>query len=240
MSADQNESHGTGAIKMDAKSLNESNVKLGNRLLMARESCEKTLARAAEQVGVTTKTIKSFESGRTAPGLPQLELLASLFRVPVASLLSVGNDLPSQPVLNSEKTAAFIDIRNRIIATTLKQSRLQQKMTMKKLAESAEISSGMLRKYESGDTPIPEPVLQLLCSELDIAIDSLFSPLTPKTQVVPVKVAGDNESNTLPDEIREFIDRPANLPYLELAKRLSELDAAKLRAIAEDLLEITY
>ncbi len=64
--------------------------------------------------------------------------------------------------------------------------------------------------------------------------------LTPKTQAVPVKVVGDNETNTLPDEIREFIDHPANLPYLELAKRLSELDAAKLRAIAEDLLEITY
>ena len=225
---------------MDAKSLNESNVTLGNRILMARESSEKTLVRSAEQVGVTAKTIKSFESGRTAPSLPQLELLATLYRVPVASILSVGDDLPSQPVLNSEKIAAFIDIRNRIIATTLKQSRLQQKMTMKKLAKSAEISSGMFRKYESGDTPIPEPVLQLLCSELGIAIDSLFSPLTPKSQTVPVKVVGDSETNKLPEEIREFIDRPANLPYLELVKRLSELDAAKLRAIAEDLLEITY
>ncbi len=165
---------------MDAKSLNETNVTLGNRLLMARESSEKTLVRSAEQVGVTAKTIKSFESGRTAPSLPQLELLATLYRVPVASILSMGDDLPSQPVLNSEKIAAFIDIRNRIIATTLKQSRLQQNFSMKKLAQSAEISSGMLRKYESGDTPIPEPVLQLLCSELGIAIDSLYSHTYPK------------------------------------------------------------
>lgn len=240
MSANTGESHGTGAIMIDANLLNEPNAILGNRLLQERESSEKTLTRAAEQVGVTSNAIKSFESGRTAPSLPQLELLAALYRVPIARIMSAGDDLPPQPEIDSEKIASFTDIRNRIIAATLKQSRLKKKMTMKKLAESAGISSSMLRKYESGNTPIPEPVLQSFCLDLGMDIDALLSPLTAKRETAPVRTPGEPETVALPDEIREFIEHPANLPYLELAKRLSELDAAKLRAIAEDLLEITY
>lgn len=51
------------------------------------------------------------------------------------------------------------------------------------------------------------------------------------------------ESNTLQtelsDEIRNFINNPVNQPYLELALKLSRMDAKKLREIAESLLEIT-
>jgi hypothetical protein len=44
----------------------------------------------------------------------------------------------------------------------------------------------------------------------------------------------------LPPEIQQFVCKPVNRPYLELAMRLSELNAEKLRAVAEVLLEITY
>jgi len=40
--------------------------------------------------------------------------------------------------------------------------------------------------------------------------------------------------------VRAFISKPVNLPYLELAMRLSDLSAEKLRGVAEGLLEITY
>ena len=41
------------------------------------------------------------------------------------------------------------------------------------------------------------------------------------------------------EELREFITKPVNVPYLELAMKLSQMDAKKLRDIAESLLEIT-
>jgi hypothetical protein len=44
----------------------------------------------------------------------------------------------------------------------------------------------------------------------------------------------------LPPDIQQFVCKPVNRPYLELAMRLSELSAEKLRAVAEVLLEITY
>jgi hypothetical protein len=43
----------------------------------------------------------------------------------------------------------------------------------------------------------------------------------------------------LPQDFREFITKPINAPYLDLAMKLSELDVKKLRHVAEGLLEIT-
>ncbi len=40
--------------------------------------------------------------------------------------------------------------------------------------------------------------------------------------------------------LQNFIVKPVNRPYLELAVRLSTLSVDKLRAVAEGLLEITY
>jgi hypothetical protein len=45
---------------------------------------------------------------------------------------------------------------------------------------------------------------------------------------------------TLPEEIQSFVTQPVNRPYVELAMKLSNLPADKLRSVAEGLLEITY
>jgi hypothetical protein len=44
----------------------------------------------------------------------------------------------------------------------------------------------------------------------------------------------------LPLEIQHFIVKPINLPYLELAMKLSQTSVEKLRGIAENILDITY
>ena len=43
----------------------------------------------------------------------------------------------------------------------------------------------------------------------------------------------------LPLEMQAFISKPINMPYLELAQRLSEMSVDRLRGVAEGLLEIT-
>jgi len=40
--------------------------------------------------------------------------------------------------------------------------------------------------------------------------------------------------------VREFVSRPINLSYLELAMKLAQMPAGSLRQIAEALLEITF
>jgi len=225
---------------MDLHSLTEQSVILGTRLLQERELSEKTIARAAAQLGVSSNTIKSFESGKTAPGLPQLELLALLYRTPLPKLLGSVDDSDPEVKFDQEKVPAFVTLRTRIIAATIKQARLHQKLSLKKAAESVGITVGAIKKYESGTLPVPEPVLENLCLSLGINIESLVSPLTPKTEYASSVAFNEPNPSLLPPEISEFVSNPANLPYLELAKKLSTLDAAKLRTIAEDLLEITF
>jgi hypothetical protein len=43
----------------------------------------------------------------------------------------------------------------------------------------------------------------------------------------------------LPVELQDFVSKPINRPYLEIAHRLSEMPADQLRAVAEGLLAIT-
>jgi transcriptional regulator with XRE-family HTH domain len=224
---------------MDPQSLTEQSVILGTRLLQERELSEKTIARAAAQLGVTSNTIKSFENGKTAPGLPQLELLALLYRTPLPKLLWGVDESAPEVKLDQEKAPAFVALRTRIIAATIKQARLHQKLSLKKAAERVGITVGAIKKYESATLPIPEPILENLCLSLGIKIESLVSQLTPKTESATGAAFNEPNPSLLPPEIGEFVSNPANLPYLELAKKLSTLDAAKLRTIAEDLLEIT-
>ena len=39
--------------------------------------------------------------------------------------------------------------------------------------------------------------------------------------------------------MQQFVSKPVNQPYLELAQRLSEMSVERLRSVAEGLLEIT-
>ena len=43
----------------------------------------------------------------------------------------------------------------------------------------------------------------------------------------------------LPPDVREFVAQPVNVNYIQTAMRLSEMDADRLRTIAESLLDIT-
>lgn len=224
---------------MESNLTESSQISLGSKLGKARASNEISLARSARQVGVTANTINNFESGRAAPSLPQLELLAALYKTPINIFLSTDEDFEPQPGIESEKIAAFIDLRNQIIAATLKQSRSQQALTLKQLAELSGISANRLRKFESGSIPIPSPVLQTLCANLGINIQTLLSPLTPNTQPEINEAVQGYDLTSLPDELLEFAANPKNIPYLALAQRMSQLEADKIRSIAENLLELT-
>lgn len=220
---------------METRSITEQVVKLGNRLREERELSEISIARAAAQLGIPTEMIESMEQGKSAPSLPELELLANLYRVPLMKLINT-EDSEAQIRVHEDKRPAFILLRTRLIGAMLKQARLDKELSREDLAKQCDIPLSTLEEYETGTLPIPQPVLVTLCDELNLEITSLLSPLTPK----PVQPTEQSFSSNLPPELKEFINNPSNLPYLQLAKTFSEMDATKLRALAENLLEITY
>ncbi len=221
---------------MDIHDFSTKAVELGARLRQERELSEISIARAAAQLGVSPEMITSMENGENAPSLPELELLANLFLVPLQKLLGLVDEKEPAVRLSQEKRPAFIILRTRIIAATLKQARNNAALPIEEMAEEINFPVSTIEEFESGTLPIPQPVLEKACAKLGISIDALLSPLTPKRRTEVTETA----PAILPTELNEFVSNPANLPYLQLAKKLSGIDAARLREIAESLLEITY
>ena len=112
-------------------------------------------------------------------------------------------------------------------------------MTPATLAEKSGLPEATLTKYETGQTPIPLPDLEIIAAALDTPLDSYFDKKGPIGQQRSQQELLQ-EFVKLPIELQEFICKPVNRPYLDLAVRLSLLDALKLRAVAESLLEITF
>jgi len=221
---------------MDIHDFSTKAAELGAKLREERELSEISIARAAAQLGVSPEMIDSMEKGENAPSLPELELLANLYRVRLQKLLGLVEDEEPVVRLPQEKRPAFIVIRTRIIAATLKQARLDAAIPLDDMALKLDVPVSTLEEYESGTLPIPQPELEKICNALEINPESLLSPLTPKRRNETIETA----TAVLPSGLSEFVSNPANLPYLQLAKKLSGMEADRLREIAESLLEITY
>ncbi|MBC8506731.1 MAG: helix-turn-helix transcriptional regulator [Anaerolineales bacterium] len=218
------------AIKIRAK-------KLGVLLRDARTSAGKTLKQCGDAIGVSSKRIASYEKGDSSPSLPELETLAFYLD---ASLDNFWGDSSVSLEKSSDRAnlEKMVMLRRRIIGAKLRLARQEAGLTMKALAESVGISIGMLRSFERNERPIPLPELEFMLKELDITIEELRDQTGPVGQWVSQERAIEKFIE-LPPELQEFVGKPINQPYLELAQRLSEMSVDQLRSVAEGLLDIT-
>jgi len=214
--------------------------KLGLLLKDARLTSGKSLKQCADAMGVTSHRMKSFESGVLTPSLPELEAFAFFQGIKISHFF--GNQFISDEADQDEfptTVEQFKALRQRVIATHLKLTRMEAGITQKVLSLATGISTGRLKKFENNESSIPLFDMLLISDELKIPYSDLFVQSGKvgkwrKQQEMMEHIA------ILPEEIQQFVSQPVNRPYLELAKKLSKLSADKLRAIAEGLLEITY
>jgi transcriptional regulator with XRE-family HTH domain len=97
-----------------------------------------------------------------------------------------------------------------------------------------------LARVELGDEQIPLVRLQALADVLGIPFQEFIAedviPLTSEER----SRRDLQQLGHLSQEVREFILKPINVPYLQVAMNLSQMPAETLRQIASGLLEITY
>jgi transcriptional regulator with XRE-family HTH domain len=225
---------------MNAQLLSIKTKKFGVRLADFRQKKGVSADTLSGWTGISTTELEKIESGEKSISLPLIELIAYKLGLGTETLIN-GK---AENVADLSKDQFFIHnypgLRDRLIAISLRKSRLEQGKSVENVALKCGISEDELEQFESGNVPIPWPILECLDEEYQIPLSSMISDFTLTNEIPAQKNQVPEEMQQLPEELYEFIQNPANQPYLELAKRLSEMDAAKLRSIAEGLLEITY
>jgi transcriptional regulator with XRE-family HTH domain len=213
--------------------------KLGVLIRDSRLAARMTIPECARTIGVTPGIFRAWEEGRRSPSLPELEVLSFSLNLPLNRFW--GKDAKSD---DGSPTAtlnlpAFVTIRQRMIGALLRQMREKEGISPRALSEMSGISTKRLKAFELGERSIPLPELEGLTALLGGQIEMLFDQ-TGQIGLWMVQQKAIQDFLQLPTELQNFIGKPVNQPYLELALKLSGMSTDKLRSVAEDILDITF
>lgn len=212
--------------------------KLGVLIQSARLASNQTIEDCAEAISISPQQFKDYEGGNLSPSLPELEALAFHLKVPLDYFWGREIIAPSQEEPQVFEKDRLMRLRNRVIGASLRQARLQEGLTSLELATKAGLSEEELNTFELGEQPIPLPELEFLASTLNRTIKDFQDNRGPIGTWIKQQRTMQHFAELSP-ELQDFISKPINRPYLEIAQRLSEMSVEKLRAVAEGLLEIT-
>jgi transcriptional regulator with XRE-family HTH domain len=213
--------------------------KIGLLLTDARKAADKEIVDCAKALGITTGRYRSYETGKIAPTLCEIEALAFLFNIPVEHFWNPTNMLYKDPEEEAKSIHQFLQVRNRVVAAQLRLIRDGSHASMKSLCATTGIPSARIGRYERGETPIPITDLELLATALSTPLETFFVSHGRYGHWRESKGMVD-QFQELPVEMQQFVVKPVNLPYIELAMKLSQTSVEKLRGIAENILDITY
>ena len=212
---------------------------LGVKVRHARTRAGLGVTEVGQVLGIPTTAVTEIELGQRQVTLPQLEAMALMFNVPVSYFWS--NSTLKEPDVTFPTREAMA-LRQRIIGALLRQARIEAGRTEHDLANVLGVSAGTIADYEFGREPIPLQELEDITEYFNIPIsyfvdDGIKPNLNGHREPTLNEIA---DFSQLPQEVREFLSNPANLLYVNIAMKLSELSADTLRSLAEGLLEVTY
>jgi len=211
--------------------------KLGLLIRDARVKSGKSIEECAPLMDLSPDELVAIEFGERPPTLPELEILAYFLEIPLDHFW--GNE-----TLKTDGGVKFIDpgeikqIRQYAIGELIRKARIEAVLSEEELANKAGISVTNLQAYEQGEVPIALPELEIVIQILNNSMENFEDQASPVGNWF-MEQRNMHEFLNLPKELQEFIGKPVNRPYLELAIKLSELKVERLRALAEGLLEIT-
>lgn len=84
-----------------------TSISLGERISEAREERGLSSAQAARRTGVTTKTLKNWESGKTRPRPNKLQLLSGVLGVPMLWLIDGHGEF--DPIIHGPSKLAQLE-----------------------------------------------------------------------------------------------------------------------------------
>jgi transcriptional regulator with XRE-family HTH domain len=211
---------------------------LGLKIRHARTEAGLTLKDLGQALGLSASLVSEIEFGQHDVTLPQLEVMALLFNVPVSYFWAED---PIEAVERSLPTVEAIVLRQRIIGVLLRQARTEAGHSQEEVANFLGVPVSQIVAYELGETEIPLSALESVAGYLEVSLEYFVDQGLSFNEVNGHLTLNElARYSELPKEVREFLSNPANLLYINIAMRLSDLSAETLRSLAEGLLEVTY
>jgi transcriptional regulator with XRE-family HTH domain len=225
---------------MDTETAQSHFRQLGTQLLEKRVEAGLSIEKCARILGCEPNEYEAFEQGTAFPSLIQLEAISYLLGVLPETFweypLAVENE--SAHETQDINFALIARIRRRTIGLNLRRARMESGLSPGELAEKIGSSVDELNTYEMGVADIAVDKLALAVEFCGVSLNEFLDRKSPVGSWAESQRL-DKSLAALPADLKAFISRPINQPYLELAKKLSEMPVQQLREIAEGLLEIT-
>jgi len=222
----------------DQLAINILSKKMGVLLRTARTQRGESKKTCGEIIGVTSRTINKYEVGEKSPSLPELEVLAYYLDVPLERFWEDMAPDSQDKMEGLKNLAQRLELRNLKIGASLRMFRQNVSLSMKDVSEKLGLTTYRLKSYEKGSFAVPVAELNALLRLYDRELNDLVVDSGPIAEWAYAKKAGEAFVE-LPKELQEFILKPVNRPYLEIAMKLSQMSVDKMRDVAEGLLDIT-
>jgi len=204
----------------------------------ARQSSGKDVEECASAMGIPPSQFLAYESGEIAPSLPEMEMLAYHLNTSIDHFWGGATFSEEKHQTRPLDSGKLLNIRQRAIGVLIRQARLETGFSLEQIAERTSLPADRLKAYESSEIPIPFPELEAIAQVLGRSIKEFQDQHGPVGAWALQQKALQGFAQ-MPPDLQDFVAKPVNWPYLEVARRLSEMSAERLRSVAEGLLEIT-
>ncbi len=212
--------------------------KMGVLLRTARTKRGESKKSCAEVIGATSRTITKYEAGEKSPSLPELEVLAYYLDVPLDRFWEDMAPVDQDKMMALKNLEQRMEIRNLKIGASLRKFRQDSNLSMKEVTEKIGLTTYRLKSYEKGKFAVPVAELNALLRLFERELGELVVDSGPIAEWAHAKKAGAAFIE-LPLDLQDFILKPINRPYLEIAQKLSHMSVDQMRDVAERLLDIT-
>lgn len=222
---------------------NQEVIELRSRIIGAllhsvRDQARMSPQECAAVLGIPPETLAAYEEGSKPISLPELELLTRFLDIPLSAIRTTETVADIQADKKLPDPKLYLMLRHRIVGARLRQLRSEAHRTQQDLAEMLECPLETIVAYEFGKRPISVAELEVICRALNVPLSEF---LDKGSDIGKWHLLQDQFElfKELPADIRDFVLKPINQSYLELAMKLAAMPAGALRAIAEGILEIT-
>jgi transcriptional regulator with XRE-family HTH domain len=210
---------------------------VGVLLRDARLKARRSLDDCAQVLRVTPSAIEAWEYGDESPSLPQLEILALFLGVPVSHFWSSAT-LQTVDIDQPDSQREYLLLRDRMIGALLRQAREQAALDIETLSERTGLSADQIARYELGESPLPLHELTVLAGEVNRNVSFFLESSSHIGEWLALREASGRLTE-MSQEMREFILKPANRGFIEIAMLFSRMPTEQLREIGASLLDIT-